>query len=88
MSPKIALLGAFAFAVLPVAMASAQNPALTGTGGGAASTVTAPNTSTVGRTKPPGGAGDVGVDRNLDRKTPQQAKDDAISQGICIGCNK
>lgn len=88
MSPKHLLLSAVLIAALPAAAAQAQAPAQTGTGGGAASTATAPNTSSVGRTMPRGGGGDAEMERNLDRRTPQQAKDDAISKGICIGCSK
>ncbi len=88
LSPEILLLGAVLFAALPCASVKAQAPAQTGTGGGAATTVTAPNTSAVGRTMPRGGGADAEMERNLDRRTPQQAKDDEISKGICIGCNK
>lgn len=86
-SPETLLFGAALFAALPVASAQAQAPAQTGTGGGAASTVTAPNTSSVGQTVPRPGR-DAEMERNLDRRTPQQAKDDEISKGICIGCSK
>jgi len=65
--------------------ALAQKPVdETGTGGGPTSTVTAPNTSSVGRTMPrPGG---TDVDRNLDRRTPQEKKADKMMDGICRGC--
>lgn len=66
------------------ASARAQGPAATGTGGGPASTATAPNTSTVGRTKPPGSAGE---DRDGTRRTGRQEQDDRIQKGICIGCS-
>ncbi len=56
----------------------------TGTGGGPTSTVTAPNTTSVGRTMPrPGG---TDVDRNLGRKTPEERKADKMMDGICRGC--
>lgn len=68
--------------------ALAQGPAETGAGGGPRSTVTAPNTTATGRTKPPGAA--VGPDTpaadNL--RTRVERKDDAIDTGICIGCSK
>ncbi|WP_375462431.1 hypothetical protein [uncultured Methylobacterium sp.] len=66
----------------PGAWAQAQ----TGTGGGAASTVTAPNTSDVGRTKPPGAAAGAANADDRRARTPEQKKDDKIQQGICIGC--
>lgn len=87
MSPRHLLLSAALFAALPFASAQAQGPAQTGTGGGADSTVRAPNTSSVGQTVPRAGR-DAEMERNLDRRTPQQAKDDEISKGICIGCSK
>ncbi|MBE7201726.1 MAG: hypothetical protein INR70_28520, partial [Parafilimonas terrae] len=55
LAPALALLTLGAVAPLP-ARAQAQ----TGTGGGPTSTVTAPNTSAVGRTMPPAG-GDAGL---------------------------
>ncbi|GBU18874.1 MULTISPECIES: hypothetical protein [Methylobacterium] len=70
--------------VLGIAGASAQPAASTGTGGGPASTSTAPNTSTVGRTMPPAGAG--GTERGTPERTEMQKKDDGIQKGICIGC--
>lgn len=76
-------LAVFAPALAPAA-AFAQ--AQTGTGDGPGTTVTAPNTSVVGRTMPPGrGAGSATADERRER-TPQQMQDDKISQGICIGC--
>lgn len=68
--------------------ALAQSPAQTGTGGGANSTIYAPNTSPVGRTMPPVGGGGPRRDAdNPDRKTTMERKDDKIDTGICIGCN-
>lgn len=65
--------------------ALAQRPVdETGTGGGPTSTVTAPNTSSVGRTMPKPGGKDV--DRNLTRETPNEKKADKIMDGICRGC--
>lgn len=74
-------------ALMPLAVAE---PSLaqsrTGTGGGPGTTVTAPNTSGVGRTKPPGAA--AGADTSGDRRarTPAEKQDDRIQKGICIGC--
>jgi hypothetical protein len=62
--------------------------ATTGTGGGPASTITAPNTSVTGRTMPPAG-GDASASTagdNRERRTPEQKVDDKITRGICIGC--
>ncbi|MGU3537877.1 hypothetical protein [Methylobacterium sp. A54F] len=66
--------------------AAAQAPAQTGTGGGPTSTVTAPNTSTVGRTKPPGAAAGGATSADREERTPQMKQDDKIQKGICIGC--
>ncbi|WP_342149953.1 hypothetical protein [Methylorubrum sp. SB2] len=73
--------------------AAAQTAPQTGTGGGPTSTVTAPNTSAVGRTMPPAGGGgldriDRSESRSIDRETKTERKNDAIDTGICIGCNK
>lgn len=68
--------------------ASALAQAATGTGGGPTSTVTAPNTSAVGRTMPPAG-GDAGAATATDdrrQRTPEQKHDDKITKGICVGC--
>jgi len=79
-------------AVLVAALATsaaAQGPAQTGTGGGPTSTIYAPNTSVVGQTMPPPGAG--GATRgsgNRDRETAMEKKNDKIDTGICIGCDK
>ncbi|HEV7439329.1 MAG TPA: hypothetical protein VGN94_06845 [Methylobacterium sp.] len=81
-----ALAAALSLTILAILPASAQAPGQTGTGGSPTSTVTAPNTSAVGRTKPPGAAagGVTPTDRN--ERTPQQKQDEKIQQGICIGC--
>ncbi|WP_232631203.1 hypothetical protein [Methylobacterium sp. Leaf118] len=83
-------------AVLTAALtapAAAQTPSQTGTGGGAGSTVTAPNTSAVGRTMPPTGGGGVeridrSESRSIGRETAVERKNDKIDTGICIGCDK
>lgn len=68
--------------------AALAQAATTGTGGGPASTVTAPHTSAVGRTMPPAGgdAGAATAGDNRERRTPEQKTDDNITKGICIGC--
>lgn len=85
MSKMRSSLMALALCTLGSTSALAQKPVdETGTGGGPTSTVTAPNTSPVGRTMPRPGGPDV--DRNLDRKTPQEKKADKMMDGICRGC--
>lgn len=78
--PSLAIL--LTVAAAGTALAQAQ----TGTGGGPTSTVTAPNTSSVGRVMPPSrGAGAATAD---DRRTraPREAENDKLMRGICIGC--
>ncbi len=84
--PRTILITAVLAASLAASGASAQDR--TGTGGGPASTATAPNKSAVGQTKPPtgGGAGTATSDAPQDRRTGQDTRDDKILQGICIGC--
>ncbi|MGE7415518.1 hypothetical protein [Methylobacterium tarhaniae] len=70
-------------------LAQAQGlPDQTGTGGGPRSTITAPNTSSVGQTLPPAGSADRGLERRIDDRTRQERIDDRIDSGICIGCNR
>lgn len=80
------------FGVAVATSAAAQSPQ-TGTGGGPTSTVTAPNTSAVGRTMPPAGGGgldriDRGEARSIERETRSERRNDRIDTGICIGCDK
>ncbi|CAA2100496.1 hypothetical protein MBUL_00699 [Methylobacterium bullatum] len=58
--------------------------AVTGTGGGPETTVTAPHTSTTGQTVPPGAAGAPIVDPN--ERTERQKRLDRVLNGICQGC--
>lgn len=78
----VLLCGALAFALPTAVQAQAQ----TGTGGGPSSTVTAPNTSTVGRTMPPSGGASTATREERTERTPQMKEDDRIQKGICIGC--
>ncbi len=83
------LLSVAALTAALAAPAAAQGPAQTGTGGDPTSTIYAPNTSAVGQTMPPPGAG--GATRgsgNRDRETAMEKKNDKIDTGICIGCDK
>lgn len=89
MTIRILLATALGLAVAtPVAAQSPQ----TGTGGGPSSTVTAPNTSAVGRTMPPAGGGldriDRSESRSIERETRTERRNDKIDTGICIGCDK
>ncbi|GEP01288.1 hypothetical protein [Methylobacterium haplocladii] len=72
--------------VLMFAVTPAFAQAETGTGGGPASTVTAPHTTSVGQTKPPGAAAGPGPSEGREARTEQMRKDDQIMKGICIGC--
>lgn len=80
--------GRLAALALPLAAlvmpAAAFAQAQTGTGGGPTSTVTAPNTSSVGRTMPPSSG--AGPREERTERTPQMKDDDRIQKGICIGC--
>jgi hypothetical protein len=74
--------------MLAATAAQAQDqPDQTGTGGGPLSTQRAPNTSTVGRTMPPSRDASPATTGAIERRTPQQRRNDEISKGICIGCN-
>ncbi|MBD8907261.1 hypothetical protein [Methylorubrum zatmanii] len=82
-------LSAMALSAAFILPAAAEAPYQTGTGGGPTSTIYAPNTSSVGRTMPPAGAGGERRDStNMDRETRMERKDDKIDTGICIGCDK
>ncbi|MCJ2023319.1 hypothetical protein [Methylobacterium sp. J-067] len=62
-------------------------PDETGTGGGPRSTITAPNTNSLGVTKPPGtsmGPGEVPSSRERRR---ERALTNRIDNSICDGCN-
>ena len=68
-------------------IASAQGPSdSTGTGGSPNSTITAPNTTATGVTKPPGA--EEGPETPRDRRELEQIKrqDDRIENSICDGC--
>ena len=66
----------------------AQRSSETGTGGGPSSTVTAPNTTSVGQTKPPGSAAAPESPEARENRKRIEKRDDAIETGICIGCSK
>lgn len=87
--PRTRLLSAFALAAVTVSSLPGQAfaQAQTGTGGGPASTVTAPNTSNIGRTKPPGAAAGAATADDRRARTPNEKHDDQLMRGICIGCS-
>lgn len=59
-------------------------PALTGTGGGPETTVTAPYTAPTGRTVPDGAAAAPTNDPSV--RTERQRDFDRVLEGICVGC--
>lgn len=59
---------------------------VTGTGGDLLSTEKAPNTTAVGRTKPPSRDASPASSKPIERRTSRQAVDDRIGRSICIGC--
>ncbi|ACA20573.1 conserved hypothetical protein [Methylobacterium sp. 4-46] len=72
-------------ALLAPAAARAQSDAdRTGTGGGPRSTITAPHTSSSGRTMPRGD--DRALERGIEGRTREERRDDAIDGTICAGC--
>ncbi len=77
-------------ALVPIgSLAQAQGlPDQTGTGGGPRSTITAPNTSSVGQTVPHPGGAEQRLERRIDDRTREERVDDRIDTGICIGCNR
>lgn len=62
----------------------AARPALTGTGGGPETTITAPHTAATGQTIPPGAVGAPNVDPS--ERTARQRDLDRVLNGICEGC--
>jgi hypothetical protein len=80
-------LAALSLALTGPLAAQTVAPDQTGTGGGPASTITAPNTNRYGVTKPPGtsmGPGEVPSRREQRR---ERALTDKIDDSICDGCN-
>jgi hypothetical protein len=71
---------------LSVVVAFAQTDR-TGTGGGPLSTEKAPNTTIVGQTKPPSRDASPSSVAPIERLTPRQLGDSAITRRICIGCD-
>ncbi|MGH1589355.1 hypothetical protein ACRBEV_14640 [Methylobacterium phyllosphaerae] len=82
--PRITLGLALLLPVLATGAALAQSQ--TGTGGGPASTATAPHTSSVGRVMPPSRGAGAETPDNRRVLTPREAENDKLMRGICIGC--
>ena len=62
-------------------------PDQTGTGGGPASTITAPNTNSYGVTKAPGTSLGPGEVPSREDQRRERALTDKIDRSICDGCN-
>ncbi len=86
MIKRTAFIAAILVGAFGASAVRAQEPAETGTGGGPATTIYAPNTSSVGKTKPPGAAAGAGEREDQDARTVEQKKTDDVMKGICIGC--
>ena len=70
------------------ALAQTAAPDRTGTGGGPGSTITAPNTNSLGVTKPPAGASDPAPTSREEREyRREQAIDRRIETEVCKGCD-
>lgn len=81
-----------ALAVLSVALptslaAQPRAPDQTGTGGGPTSTITAPNTNSLGVTKPPGTSLGPGEVPSRQEQRRERALTDKIDNSVCEGCN-
>lgn len=74
-----------AFLILP-ATAEQGMANSAGTTGGRGSSITAPNTTSVGRTKPAGSAVPPETREQRDSRLERQKDTDQILKGICIGC--
>lgn len=60
----------------------------TGTGGGPATTAKAPHTAATGQTVPNPGALGPNETGSIERRDAVEDRNDAITRGICIGCNR
>lgn len=79
------LVAATILSSLPLGAVLAQTEK-TGTGGGPLSAEKAPNTTVVGQTKPPSRDASPTSVKPIERVTPRQAADDAITTRVCVGC--
>lgn len=72
------------FALLLGSGSLGARPALTGTGGGPETTVTAPYTAPTGQTVPDGAAASPTNDPSV--RSERQRDLDRVLEGICVGC--
>ena len=84
--PSAALLLA-ALVLSGPAAAQAVAPDRTGVGGGPASTITAPNTNSLGVTMPPGDSLGPREEPSRKERRRERARTDGIEDSICDGCN-
>ncbi len=82
-----ATLGALSLALATPLAAQTLAPDQTGTGSGPASTITAPNTNSLGVTKPPGTSLGPGEVPTRGQRRRERALTDKIEGSICDGCN-
>ena len=80
-------LAALSLALPGTLAAQTVAPDQTGTGGGPASTITAPNTNSYGVTKPPGTSLGPGEVPSREERRRERALTDQIDRSICDGCN-
>ena len=86
-STRRLVFAALSFA-LPTALAAQPLPPDdTGTGGGPRSTITAPNTNSLGVTKPPGTSLGAGEEPSRRERRRERALTDKIEDSVCEGCN-
>ncbi|MCJ2115335.1 hypothetical protein MKK65_01790 [Methylobacterium sp. J-001] len=63
-----------------------QSVSQTGTGGGPATAAKAPHTTATGQTVPNPRALGPNETGSIDRRSPAEQRNDAITRGICVGC--
>ncbi|WP_408902969.1 hypothetical protein [Methylobacterium radiotolerans] len=66
----------------------AQTVDQTGTGGGPATTMTAPYTATTGQTVPNPSVVNPSETSSIEQRSREEERMDAITRGICIGCSR
>lgn len=74
-------------AIALLALPALGQTAQTGTGGGPESTARAANVTPTGQTRPPSRDASPTANKDINRRSPNDANQDAISKGICIGCS-
>ncbi len=86
-SLRPAVLAALSLALPATLAAQTVAPDQTGTGGGPASTITAPNTNSLGVTKPPDTSLGPGEVPSREEQRRERTLTDKIDRSICDGCN-